>query len=230
MPFDQWYDDATREAATARVLQRKMTNPTDRNVLTVVAEEFNVPRQTLSDWVDEASPESPKSQRKPRPKFSQVVKTTKEARVASPTDDEPAEAPGSAAPPEPAGEPEPATQPEPASASEHDPWATSDPAPEPEPEPEPDPEPERAPEPQPAPESEPEPQPEPASGAEPEAAPMPEAAPEPVPAPPATTGTRATAGTHVPAGTRVSALEAEVAVLRDGNRALIQAMRVLLDV
>lgn len=186
MPFDEWYDDATREAATARVLQRRMTNPTDRNVLTVVAEEFSVPRQTLSDWVDEASPETATPARKSRPKFSQVVKTTKEARVESPTDDDPAEAPQSAAPPEPASDPEP----EP----------TSGPEPEPEPAPESEPEPE------------PEPQPGPASGA------VPEAAPEPAPAPPA------------PAGTRVGALEAEVAALRHGNGALIQAMRVLLDV
>lgn len=202
MPFDEWYDDATREAATARVLQRRMTNPTDRNVLTVVAEEFSVPRQTLSDWVDEASPETATPARKPRPKFSQVVKTTKEARVESPTDDDPAEATQSAAPPEPASEPEPEPTSEPEAESEHDPWTASDAAPEPEPEPEPTPAPEPTPEPEPAPESEPEPEPQ----------------PEPAPAPPA------------PAGTRVSALEAEVAALRHGNRALIQAMRVLLDV
>jgi len=175
MPFDQWYDDATREAATARVLQRRMTNPTDRNVLTVVAEEFNVPRQTLSDWVDEASPESAKPQRKPRPKFSQVVKTTKEARVESPTGDEPIESPQPAAPSEPASEPEP--------EPEQDPWST----PEPEPEP--------------TPESRPDPQPEPA----------------PAPAP------------HAPADGRLTALEAEVAALRAGNRALVEALRVLVD-
>lgn len=202
MPFDEWYDDETREAATARVLQRRMTNPTDRNVLTVVAEEFNVPRQTLSDWVDEASPESAKPKRKPRPKFSQVVKTTKEARVESPTDDEAIEAPQPAAPQEPASEPErdaeavsqtesvpqtdiaSAPEPEP----EQDPWAASDPDPVPEPEP--------------TPESEPEPQPEPAP------------TPEPAPA---------------PADSRLTALEAEVAALRAGNRALVEALRVLVD-
>jgi len=202
MPFDEWYDDETREAATARVLQRRMTNPTDRNVLTVVAEEFNVPRQTLSDWVDEASPESAKPKRKPRPKFSQVVKTTKEARVESPTDDEAIEAPQPAAPPEPASEPEPdveavsqtesvpqtdiASDPEP--EPEQDPWAASDPAPEPEP----------------TPESEAEPLPEPA----------PAPTPEPAPA---------------PADSRLTALEAEVAALRAGNRALVEALRVLVD-
>jgi transposase-like protein len=187
MPFDEWYDDETREAATARVLQRRMTNPTDRNVLTVVAEEFNVPRQTLSDWVDEASPESAKPKRKPRPKFSQVVKTTKEA-----------------APPEPASEPEPDAEavpqaeaaPEPEPEPEQDPWAASDPAPGPEP----------------TPESEPEPQPEPA----PAPTPDPESASAPTP-------------TGAPADSRLTALEAEVAALRAGNRALVEALRVLVD-
>lgn len=219
MPFDEWYDDETREAATARVLQRRMTNPTDRNVLTVVAEEFNVPRQTLSDWVDEASPESAKPKRKPRPKFSQVVKTTKEARVESPEDDEAIDAPQPAAPPEPASEPEsdaqtesvpqaevvpqtevasdpeadlqPDPQPEPEAEPEQDPWAASDPAPEPEPEP--------------TPESQPGLQPEPAS------------VPAPTPAPAA------------PADSRLTALEAEVAALRAGNRALVEALRILVD-
>ncbi|MBD8139405.1 MULTISPECIES: hypothetical protein [unclassified Frigoribacterium] len=219
MPFDEWYDDETREAATARVLQRRMTNPTDRNVLTVVAEEFNVPRQTLSDWVDEASPESAKPKRKPRPKFSQVVKTTKEARVESPEDDEAIDAPQPAARPEPASEPEsdaqtgsvpqaeavpqteaasdpeadlqPDPQPEPEAEPEQDPWAASDPAAEPEPEP--------------TPESQPGLQPEPAS------------VPAPTPAPAA------------PADSRLTALEAEVAALRAGNRALVEALRILVD-
>jgi transposase-like protein len=202
MPFDEWYDDETREAATARVLQRRMTNPTDRNVLTVVAEEFNVPRQTLSDWVDEASPESAKPKRKPRPKFSQVVKTTKEARVESPADDEAIEAPQSAAPPEPASEPEPEADsvpqaeaaPEPQPEPEQDPWAVSDPAPESEP----------------TPESEPEPQPE--------AAPAPAPNPDPKPAP-----------APARADSRLTALEAEVAALRAGNRALVEALRILVD-
>jgi len=206
MPFDEWYDDETREAATARVLQRRMTNPTDRNVLTVVAEEFNVPRQTLSDWVDEASPESAKPKRKPRPKFSQVVKTTKEARVESPTDDEPAEAPRSAARPESASEPEadaeavpqtgavPQTEaaPEPQPEPEQDPWAASDPAPEPEP----------------TPENEPEPRPEPE--------PTQDRAPAPAPTP-------------APTDSRLTALESEVAALRAGNRALVDALRILVD-
>jgi transposase-like protein len=204
MPFDEWYDDETREAATARVLQRRMTNPTDRNVLTVVAEEFNVPRQTLSDWVDEASPESAKPKRKPRPKFSQVVKTTKEARVESPADDEAIEAPQSAAPPEPESGPEPDAEavpqaeaaPEPQPEPEQDPWAASDPAPEPDP----------------APESEPEPQPEPA----PAPTPDPESASAPTP-------------TSAPADSRLTALEAEVAALRAGNRALVEALRILVD-
>jgi transposase-like protein len=209
MPFDEWYDDETREAATARVLQRRMTNPTDRNVLTVVAEEFNVPRQTLSDWVDEASPEPAKPKRKPRPKFSQVVKTTKEARVESPTDDGPAEAPQSAAPPEPASEPEPdaaagpqtaavpQTEAAPEPQPEQDPWAASDPAPDPEP----------------TPESEAEPLPEP----EPEPTQDRASAPAPTPAPTA------------PADSRLTALESEVAALRAGNRALVEALRILVD-
>jgi transposase-like protein len=209
MPFDEWYDDETREAATARVLQRRMTNPTDRNVLTVVAEEFNVPRQTLSDWVDEASPEPAKPKRKPRPKFSQVVKTTKEARVESPTDDEPIDAPQPAAPPEPASEPEPDAEAGPQTAAvpqteaapepqpEQDPWAASDPAPDPEP----------------TPESEAEPLPEP----EPEPTQDRASAPAPTPAPTA------------PADSRLTALESEVAALRAGNRALVEALRILVD-
>ncbi len=208
MPFDEWYDDETREAATARVLQRRMTNPTDRNVLTVVAEEFNVPRQTLSDWVDEASPEPAKPKRKPRPKFSQVVKTTKEARVESPTDDEPIDAPQPAAPPEPASEPEPDAeagpqteaapepQPEPEPEPEQDPWAASGPAPDPEP----------------TPESEPEPRPEPDQ--EPEPTQDRASAPAPTPA---------------PTDSRLTALESEVAALRAGNRALVDALRILVD-
>jgi len=212
MPFDEWYDDETREAATARVLQRRMTNPTDRNVLTVVAEEFNVPRQTLSDWVDEASPEPAKPKRKPRPKFSQVVKTTKEARVESPMDDEPIDAPQPAAPPEPASEPEPDAEagpqtsavpqteapPEPQPELEQDPWAASDPAPEPEPTPESEPEP--------RPEPEPEPEPEPTQ----------DRAPAPAPTP-------------APTDSRLTALESEVAALRAGNRALVDALRILVD-
>ena len=204
MPFDEWYDDETREAATARVLQRRMTNPTDRNVLTVVAEEFNVPRQTLSDWVDEASPEPAKPKRKPRPKFSQVVKTTKEARVESPTDDEPIDAPQPAAPPEPAREPEPDAEagpqteaaPEPQPEPEQDPWAASDPAPDPEP----------------TPESEPEPRPEP----DPEPEPTQDRASAPAPTP-------------APTDSRLTALESEVAALRAGNRALVDALRILVD-
>ncbi|WP_052505470.1 hypothetical protein [Frigoribacterium sp. MEB024] len=204
MPFDEWYDDETREAATARVLQRRMTNPTDRNVLTVVAEEFNVPRQTLSDWVDEASPEPAKPKRKPRPKFSQVVKTTKEARVESPTDDEPIDAPQPAAPPEPASEPEPDAEagpqteaaPEPQPEPEQDPWAASDPAPDPEP----------------TPESEPEPRPEP----DPEPEPTQDRASAPAPTP-------------APTDSRLTALESEVAALRAGNRALVDALRILVD-
>jgi len=219
MPFDEWYDDETREAATARVLQRRMTNPTDRNVLTVVAEEFNVPRQTLSDWVDEASPESAKPKRKPRPKFSQVVKTTKEARVESPEDDEAIDAPQPAAPPEPASEPESDAQTESVPQAEVVPQTevASDPEADPQPEREREPEPEQdpwaasdpAPEPEPTLESQPGLQPEPAS--------VPAPTPTPTPAPAA------------PADSRLTALEAEVAALRAGNRALVEALRILVD-
>jgi transposase-like protein len=73
MPVDQWYDADTREAATARVLERRATKPNDRNVLMVVAEEFGVAQQTLRAWVEEAAPETATPARKPRPKFSQVV-------------------------------------------------------------------------------------------------------------------------------------------------------------
>jgi len=217
MPFDEWYDDETREAATARVLQRRMTNPTDRNVLTVVAEEFNVPRQTLSDWVDEASPESAKPKRKPRPKFSQVVKTTKEARVESPEDDEAIDAPQPAARPEPASEPESDAQTESVPQAEAVPQtevasdAEADPQPQPQPQPERDPraasDPAPEPEPEPTPESQPDLQPEPAS--------VPAPAPTPAPA--------------APADNRLTALEAEVAALRAGNRALVEALRILVD-
>ncbi|NQW87482.1 MULTISPECIES: hypothetical protein [unclassified Frigoribacterium] len=217
MPFDEWYDDETREAATARVLQRRMTNPTDRNVLTVVAEEFNVPRQTLSDWVDEASPESAKPKRKPRPKFSQVVKTTKEARVESPEDDEAIDAPQPAAPPEPASEPESDAQTESVPQAEVVPQTevASDPEADPQPEREREPEPEQdpwaasdpAPEPEPTLESQPGLQPEPAS--------VPAPTPTPTPA--------------APADSRLTALEAEVAALRAGNRALVEALRILVD-
>ncbi|MGY3262214.1 hypothetical protein [Frigoribacterium sp. 2355] len=217
MPFDEWYDDETREAATARVLQRRMTNPTDRNVLTVVAEEFNVPRQTLSDWVDEASPESAKPKRKPRPKFSQVVKTTKEARVESPEDDEAIDAPQPAAPPEPASEPEPDAQTESVPQAEAVPQTEVASDPEADPQPESNPEPERDPWAASDPAPEPEPEPEPTPESQPGLQPVPAPAPTPTPAPAA------------PADSRLTALEGEVAALRAGNRALVEALRILVD-
>lgn len=215
MPFDEWYDDETREAATARVLQRRMTNPTDRNVLTVVAEEFNVPRQTLSDWVDEASPEPAKPKRKPRPKFSQVVKTTKEARVESPEDDEAIDAPQPAAPPEPASEPESDAQTESVPQAEVVPQTevASDPEADPQPEREREPEPEQ----DPWAASDPAPEPEPTLESQPGLQPEPASVPAPTPAPAA------------PADSRLTALEAEVAALRAGNRALVEALRILVD-
>jgi transposase-like protein len=97
MPYDEWYDDETREAATARVLERRATKPGDRNVITVVADEFGIPQQTLRAWVEEAAPEPEKPARKPRPKFSQVVTT----RI------EPAPAPDVETQAEPDVEPEP---------------------------------------------------------------------------------------------------------------------------
>ncbi|MBD8585714.1 hypothetical protein IFT90_14240 [Frigoribacterium sp. CFBP 8766] len=88
MPYDEWYDDDTREAATARVLERRATKPGDRNVLTVVADEFGIPQQTLRAWVEEAAPEPEKPARKPRPKFSQVVTTRIEPAVTPEADRE----------------------------------------------------------------------------------------------------------------------------------------------
>ncbi|MBD8611512.1 hypothetical protein IFT77_13560 [Frigoribacterium sp. CFBP 13729] len=89
MPYDEWYDDDTREAATARVLERRATKPGDRNVLTVVADEFGIPQQTLRAWVEEAAPEPEKPARKPRPKFSQVVTTRIEPAPAPEADHDP---------------------------------------------------------------------------------------------------------------------------------------------
>lgn len=112
MPYDEWYDDDTREAATARVLERRATKPGDRNVLTVVADEFGIPQQTLRAWVEEAAPEPEKPARKPRPKFSQVVTTRIEpAPVPAPevmpdADVEPDEEHQSEAEPEPEAESE----------------------------------------------------------------------------------------------------------------------------
>jgi transposase-like protein len=81
MPFDQKYDPATREAATARVLERRATNPTDRSVLRVVSEEFGVGQQSLRAWVQEAEGKTkPVSGRRGRPRFSRVV-TTKVERA-----------------------------------------------------------------------------------------------------------------------------------------------------
>ncbi|RKR75803.1 hypothetical protein [Frondihabitans australicus] len=76
MPFTQKYDDATREAATARVLERRATNPDDRSVLRVVADEFNVGQQSLRAWVAEADGEQGvRKTRRSRPRFSPVVTT-----------------------------------------------------------------------------------------------------------------------------------------------------------
>jgi len=111
MPFDQWYDDETREAATARVLQRRATKPGDRHVFTVVAEEFGIPQQTLRAWVEEAAPETAAPARTARPKFSRVVTTHVER-------DEAPAAPAPEAVESPAPEPEPAAEPEEAAADE----------------------------------------------------------------------------------------------------------------
>jgi transposase-like protein len=174
MPFDEWYDDDTRAAATARVLERRATKPGDRNVLTVVADEFGIPQQTLRAWVEEAAPEPEKPARKPRPKFSQVVTTRVE-----PT-------------PEPEIEVEVELAPGPGRDEEE------------------------------APERE----------AEPEAqSSVPDAPEEPgvrtLPAPPAPAAVTAVASARRTG--EIAALEAEVAALRAGNRALTEAMRVLLD-
>lgn len=74
MPFDQNDDAATREAATARVLQRRATHPKDRHVFTVVANEFDVGQQSLRAWVAATEAESEKPAKKARrPRFSPVV-------------------------------------------------------------------------------------------------------------------------------------------------------------
>ena len=76
MPIDQWYDAETRDAATARVVQRLATNPGDRHVFSVVAEEFAVDQQALRDWVAEVAPETVVPAKKAkRPKFSPVTTT-----------------------------------------------------------------------------------------------------------------------------------------------------------
>lgn len=80
MPFDHKYSPEVREAATARVLERRATHPKDQHVLTVVAEEFNVGQQSLRAWVAAATPDAEKPARKTRrPKFSTVVTTSAEA-------------------------------------------------------------------------------------------------------------------------------------------------------
>jgi hypothetical protein len=199
MPYDEWYDDDTREAATARVLERRATKPGDRNVLTVVAEEFGVPQQTLRAWVEEAAPEPEKPARKPRPKFSQVVTT----RI------EPAPAP------EPDREPEPEPDREAEAEPDIEAEAEAEPAVEAEPQVEADAQVEAEPD-------EPQQQPQPSAhdvAAEPDVPTQ--------PAPPAPTAVAAPA--RAPRTGEIAALEAEVVALRAGNRVLTEAMRVLLD-
>jgi len=84
MAFDQTDDPATREAATARVQQRLMTNPGDRSVFRVVSDEFSVGEQSLRAWVEAATPDAP-APKKRRPKFTPVIKTKVErVEVAEP--------------------------------------------------------------------------------------------------------------------------------------------------
>ena len=137
MPFDQWYDDETREAATARVLQRRATKPGDRHVFTVVAEEFGIPQQTLRAWVEEAAPETAAPARTARPKFSRVVTTHVErdeapAAPAPEAVESPAPAPSESPTPAAAPEAEQPAEPEEAPAApaeEVAPPATPTPAP-----------------------------------------------------------------------------------------------------
>lgn len=105
MPVDQWYDDATQEAATARVLQRLFTNPGDKSVYRVVSDEFSVDERSLRSWVEQASPAATPAKRKPRPKFSPVVRTRIEPR-----DDE-VEVPEGESEAEPDGDGEPEVEP-----------------------------------------------------------------------------------------------------------------------
>lgn len=76
MPFEQKYDAAISEAATARVLERQATNPKDRHIFTVVSAEFNVGQRELRDWVAAATPGERPVAKKARPRFSPVVRTT----------------------------------------------------------------------------------------------------------------------------------------------------------
>jgi transposase-like protein len=200
MPYDEWYDDDTREAATARVLERRATKPGDRNVLTVVADEFGIPQQTLRAWVEEAAPEPEKSARKPRPKFSQVV-TTRIEPAATPVEDREAES---------------------ESDIQADPDAEPDVAMEPQVEPEPD---AHVDEEQPAAEVEAEPdEPRPQPSTPDTLAEL------NVPSRPAPPARAAVAPPdRAPRTGEIAALEAEVAALRAGNRVLTEAMRVLLE-
>jgi len=84
MPFDRKYDDATREAATAQVLERRAANPELRSIMRDVAAEFNVGQQSLRGWVHKATPATepetkpavePEKKAKRRPHFSPVVTT-----------------------------------------------------------------------------------------------------------------------------------------------------------
>ncbi|GAA4663504.1 hypothetical protein [Frondihabitans cladoniiphilus] len=108
MPHETETDDATREAATARVVQRLFTNPGDRNVFRVVSDEFGVGERLLRGWVEAATPAGDaRSRRAPRPRFSPVVRTRVEPAVASEGAAEPAPEPAPASTPEPAPTPEP---------------------------------------------------------------------------------------------------------------------------
>ncbi|MBD8728243.1 hypothetical protein [Frigoribacterium sp. CFBP 13707] len=218
MPFDEWYDDATKEAATARVLQRRMTNPGDRNVLTVVSDEFSVPRQTLADWVEEASPESAAAPKKPRPKFSQVVRTSKPAPALeeAPPAGEDADDETVAAEAEPTGAEEPTAEESVVTEDDAEPAPATEDTDEPELEPEPEPDLEPTDDKLDQDDAEDEDDLDTAPDAEPTRDPHP-ASPAPVsPAPPA------------PAG-RAAALEAEAAALRADVKALVAALRILLE-
>lgn len=62
MPFEQKYSPETREAATAKVLERRKADPKDRSVLREVAEEFLVGEQSLRAWVGKVVSKTPASQ------------------------------------------------------------------------------------------------------------------------------------------------------------------------
>ena len=51
MPFEEKYSDELRDAAVARVVERRRAEPGNRSILREVAEEMEVGEQSLRLWV-----------------------------------------------------------------------------------------------------------------------------------------------------------------------------------